>query len=196
MAYVCNSPLNPVIHSVVGSRAPTPVPTVPIPSDRDRAEPLGVPLLGLSTPSDSPTALWPIWTPSVLLPNYTMVIPLRVIRTPTGRESNVQSLRAAPPYDTFFSAGHWPCPPKSERVSPHTSAPSSRRSRSSLAKAASILPTRTLSFSSVIQPRPTTPYCLRGARLAFGRTNQSVFTCHYSCALGSCKPAIRLIPAI
>ena len=38
------------------SRAPTPVPTVPIPSDRDRAEPLGVPLLGFSTPSESPSA--------------------------------------------------------------------------------------------------------------------------------------------
>ena len=38
------------------SRAPTPVPTVPIPSDRDRAEPLGLPLFGLSTPSESPSA--------------------------------------------------------------------------------------------------------------------------------------------
>ena len=77
------------------SRAPTPVPTVPIPSDRNRAEPLGLPLLGLSTPSESPPPLRPIGTPSTLLPNYTFVVPLGVIRTPTGRESNVQSLRAA-----------------------------------------------------------------------------------------------------
>ena len=38
------------------ARAPTPVPTSPIPSDRDRAEPLGLPLLGLSTPSEPPSA--------------------------------------------------------------------------------------------------------------------------------------------
>ena len=38
------------------SRTPTPVPTVPIPSDRDRAEPLGTPILGLSTPSEPPSA--------------------------------------------------------------------------------------------------------------------------------------------
>ena len=60
-----------------------------------------------------PPPLRPIWTPSALLPNYTLVIRLRVIRTPTGRESNLRSLRATPPYNAFFSAGHWPCPPTS-----------------------------------------------------------------------------------
>ena len=44
--------------------------------------------------------------------------------------------------------------------------------------------------------RPTTPYGLRDARLAFWGTNQSVFTCRFSCALGSRKPAIRLLPPI
>ena len=34
-----------------------PVPTVPIPSDRDRAGPLGAPLLGLSTLSEPSSAL-------------------------------------------------------------------------------------------------------------------------------------------
>ena len=101
-------------------RAPTPVPTVPISSDRDRAEPLSLPLLGLSTPSEPPA------DPTAdldVLPNYILAIPLRVILAPTGRESNVQSLRATAPYNTFFSAGHWPCPPRSWRVSPRTRAP-------------------------------------------------------------------------
>ena len=106
-------PLKPLAAAPSASRSPTPVPTVPIPSDRDRAEPLGLPLLGFSIPVESPSAPTAVWTPSALLPNYTLVIPLRVFRTPTGRESNLQSLRATPPYNTFFSAGHWPCPPKS-----------------------------------------------------------------------------------
>ena len=38
------------------SRALTPVSTTPIPSGRDRAEPLSLPLLGLSTLSESPSA--------------------------------------------------------------------------------------------------------------------------------------------
>ena len=38
------------------SRAPASVPTAPIPTDRDRAEPLAAPLLGLSTPSALPSA--------------------------------------------------------------------------------------------------------------------------------------------
>ena len=49
-------PQLPLAAAPSASRAPTPVPTVPIPSDRDRSEPLGVPPLGLSTPSESPSA--------------------------------------------------------------------------------------------------------------------------------------------
>ena len=49
-------PWLPLAAAPSAPRAPTRVPTVPTPSDRDRAEPLGVPLLGLSTPSESPSA--------------------------------------------------------------------------------------------------------------------------------------------
>ena len=85
-------PRLPLAAAPSASRAPTPVPTVPIPSDRDRAESLGLPLLGLSNPSElPPRPLRPIWTPSALLPNYTLVIPLRVIRTPSGREATCRA---------------------------------------------------------------------------------------------------------
>ena len=92
--------------------APTPVPMVPVLSDRDRAEPLSAPLLGLPIPSGLPPPLRPIWTPSVLLPICTLVIPLRVIRTPTGHGSNRKSLCVTSPTNTFSPAGHWHCPPK------------------------------------------------------------------------------------
>ena len=123
-----------------------------------------------------------------LLPNYTSVIPLvRVIRTPTGREratcrAYVLRRHTIPSSRSAIGPAH-----RSLSAFPLTPAPPpSRRSRSSLAKAASILPTRTLSSSSVLQPRPTTSYGLRRARLAFWATNPSVFTCRYSYALGSC----------
>ena len=90
-------PRLPLAAAPSASRAPTPVPTVPIPSDRDRAESLGLPLLGLSNPSElPPRPLRPIWTPSALLPNYTFVVPLRVIRPPTGkREQRAEPTRFA-----------------------------------------------------------------------------------------------------
>ena len=105
---------SPLAAAPSASQAPTPVPTVPIPSDRDRAEPLGAPLLGPSTPSESPsTPTADLDTLGAAAEINFLVIPLRVIRTPTGIESSVQSLRATPPYHTFFSASRWPCPPKS-----------------------------------------------------------------------------------
>ena len=103
-------PRLPLTAAPITSRAPTPVPTVPIRSDRDRAEPLGAPILGFRIRYPP---LRPIWKPSALLPNYTLAISLRVICTPTGRESNAQSLPPMPPSKTFFSARHWPCPPRS-----------------------------------------------------------------------------------
>ena len=48
-------PRLPLAAAPSASRAPTPIPTVPIPSDHDRAKPLGLPLLGLSTLSESPS---------------------------------------------------------------------------------------------------------------------------------------------
>ena len=76
---------------------------------------LWVPRIQRSRPLRSlPPPLRPIWTPSALLPNYTLAI---------GRENNAQSLRATSPSNTSFSAGHWPCPPKSQRVFPHLSPP-------------------------------------------------------------------------
>ena len=92
-----------------------------------------------------------------------------------------------PPSDTFFSAGQGPLLSKLWRGSPRTS---------SLAKVASIPPTEAFFSSSVIQPRPPTPYDRRDARVAFLVTHQFVFMCRNSCALKSCKPAIRFLPAI
>ena len=175
------------------SRAPTPVPTVPIPTDRDRAEPLGLPLLWLSTPSESPSA--PV-TDFDLLGTAAELH----FGGSAARHSHAHWEREQLAEPTCYVAIQHSLLGRplvlSAEVSARTSTLPSRRSKSSLAKVASILPTRTMSCSSVIQPRPTTPYCLRGARLAFWATNQSVFTCRYSCALGSCKHAIRLLPSI
>ena len=49
-------PWLPLAAAPSASQAPTPAPTVPIQSECDRAEPLGLPLLGLSTPSEWPSA--------------------------------------------------------------------------------------------------------------------------------------------
>ena len=49
-------PRLPLAAASSASRAPSPVPMVPIPSDRDRAEPLGLQHLGLSTPSEPSSA--------------------------------------------------------------------------------------------------------------------------------------------
>lgn len=95
----------------------------------------------------------PAWTPSMLLPKHTLVIPLCAVRTSTGNGSNGQSLCAWPPSDTLLLAGRRPCLPWFWCVSPRTSAPPARISRSLLVNIASILPTTVYFFSSVTQRR-------------------------------------------
>ena len=97
--------------------------TVPIPSDRDRAEPVGTPFLRLPPPNDVP----PVTTTDLdalraQLPNLSSVIPQRAIHTPTGLENNRSSPRATPPCTTWPLAGREICPPMFCRVSLPTSA--------------------------------------------------------------------------
>ena len=107
-------PRLPLTAAPTTSRTPTPVPIVPIPPDRDRAESLGAPLLGLSTLSEPPSA------PTADLDALGAAAELhfgdsaaRYSHAGWEREQLLESLRAMPPANTFFSAGQWPCPPKS-----------------------------------------------------------------------------------
>ena len=54
---------------------------------------------------------------SALLPSYSSEIPLRAMRTLTGRENNRPSLCATPPCATSFLAGRHPYQPTFCRVS-------------------------------------------------------------------------------
>ena len=68
--------------------AASPVPTVPIPSDRDRAEPVRTHLVRLTPPpGDTPTAPAKLDAPPMLL-ICSALIPGRVICVPIGSESN------------------------------------------------------------------------------------------------------------
>ena len=70
------------------------VPMVPIPSDRDRVEPVGTTLLRLAPPTDAP----PVTTTDLdalgAAAEFSSVIPQRAIRMPTGLENNRPSPRA------------------------------------------------------------------------------------------------------
>ena len=98
-------------------RPPTSVPTVPMPSDRDRDElwePLFCPSRSCLAPPPalpSPLLLRSTWAPSTPLLSCILAILLRVIHTPTGNESHRRSPSTMPPSDKFSSAGRWPCPP-------------------------------------------------------------------------------------
>ena len=169
------SPRNPRLDLAAAqstSRAPTPVPTVSVPSDRDRAESLGAPLLGLSTPSEPPSA------PTTNLNALSAATELQfgdfaARYSYTDRE---RKQRAELMCHAVIHPMHSP---------PTAIGPAHRILRALplepafllLPKAASVLPTRASFSSSVIQPRTPTPYNRRDARLAFWGTNQFVFAC-------------------
>ena len=149
------------------SRAPTPVPTVPNTSDRDRAEPLSFSLLGVSTSPESPS------DPAVDLDALGAADELHFGYS-AARYSHVDCERDQLPELTCYAAIQCiligrPLALLIEILagSPHISGPISRRCRRSLSKAASIPPTRVLYPSCVIKLRPTTPYGPRDAKVAF-----------------------------
>ena len=72
-----------------------------IPSDRNRAEPFGAPLLDSRSFRGLLSPLQTICTSSALLPNRAMAIPLRVIRTPIGRGVNRETRRVTSLFNTF-----------------------------------------------------------------------------------------------
>ena len=121
-------PQAPLAVAAAPAPAALPAPTVPIPSGRDRAEPVGTPLT--SRPPQRLT-----WLPSALLPSHSSGIPPRAIRTLIGRGKNGPSLRATPPCDTSLSTGRQPYQTTYCRVFLRTSAPPSRRFRNLLATA-------------------------------------------------------------
>lgn len=75
---------------------------ITIPSDHDRARPVGTPLRRLPTLSGPPSVPTPDRPPTALLLFCTLVKPLRVIRLQTGNGSNRPSPHAMASSNTLF----------------------------------------------------------------------------------------------
>ena len=189
---------NPIAPSWVGSPLPPLIfeISIPIPSDRDRAEPLGIPLLGLSTPSESPSA------PSADLDALGAAAELH-FGDSAARYSHADWERGQRAEPTCYAALRYillgrplALPTEVSSRFPSHQRPPFLEIQELAGKGRLHTTDEDIVLLVRIQPRPTIPYGLRAARLAFWGTNQSVFTCRYSRALGSCKPAIRLLPAI
>ena len=125
-------PRRPLVVVTAPAPAASPAPTVPIPSGRDHAEPMGTPLVRLPPLLTSRPPPRPTWMPSALLQNYSSRILPRVIRTLTGRGSNRPSVRATSPCATSFLAGR-PYQSSFCGVFRRTSVPPFRRFRGLLA---------------------------------------------------------------
>ena len=127
--------------------------TVPIPSDRDRAEPVETPLLRLTPPlGDTPTA------PTKLdalgdAAEFSSLIPTCVINMLTGSENSRLSRRATPQCVTSPSAGRRPCHPTFCRATLRTSVPPFRTCWNWLVKDDCTRLTTTPSYSSVTRHR-------------------------------------------
>ena len=131
-----------------------------------------------------------------LLLNFSSVIPPRVLRTPTGGGSNRPSPRAKPRCAISF-LGRRPCQTMFCRLFLHPSAFSFRKFWTLLPKDNCTKPTTASSCSSVDRFCPLPPDSqLRTGRVACLMNNDPVrIYVPYSCALGSCRLAIRRLPA-
>ena len=178
--------------------AASPVPTVPISSDRDRAEPVGTPLLRLTPPpGDTPTAPTTLDTLDDAAVLQFVDSVARYWHADWEREQQAEPT-AMPQCGTLLPAGRWPCHPAFCRATPRTSVPLFRTSRNWLVKDAYTRPTTTSSYSSVTRRRRRrrlTSLARWGELLACCRTSLFASTFPCSCALGSCKLAIRRLLA-
>ena len=117
------------------------LPTVPIPSDRDRAEPGGIPLFATRR------FHLPNWMPLPKLLNCSSLIPSCIIHT--GTENSRLSRRATAQCVTSPSAGRRSCQPTFRRATLRTIVPPFRTSRNWLVQNDHTRPTTTSSYSSV-----------------------------------------------
>ena len=88
------------------------VPTVPIPSNRDRAEPVGILSYGLRPLLATQRLHLPSWMPLATLLNCSSLIPSRVIHMPIGSDNSRLNRRATPQCVTSPSAGRRPSQPR------------------------------------------------------------------------------------
>ena len=145
-------PRLPLAAAPSASRAPTPVPTVPIPSDRDQAvsrfralDPFGISLRPYGRFRRSRRCCRPT------IRRFRCALFARRLGERASCRAHVLRRHTIHCSRPAVGLAH-----RSLSAFPLTPAPPpSRRSRSSLAKADSILPTRTLSSSSVVLTRPT-----------------------------------------